>query len=66
MPVDTNSAIELLTIPEVAKYLKVSVSTVRRLQDRRQLPFIKVGGSVRFTKSDIVAYLETLRVESIG
>jgi excisionase family DNA binding protein len=59
-----NSTIELLTITEVAEVLKISATGVRRLQQARQLPFIKVGGSVRFFKRDIIVYLEKQRVES--
>jgi excisionase family DNA binding protein len=66
MPTDLNSLIELLTIAEVAEQLKISVSGVRRLQQARQLPFIKVGGSIRFFKSDIFAYLKKQRTGSIG
>ena len=55
----------LLTPGEVAKLLKVSLTSVRRLQQRRHIPFIKVGGSVRFTKRDLVAYLAKRRVETI-
>ena len=60
----SNSTIELLTIPEVAEVLKISATGVRRLQQARQFPFIKVGGSVRFFKRDIIVYLEKQRVES--
>jgi excisionase family DNA binding protein len=66
MSIDPNSNVELLTVAEVAEQLKISVSGVRRLQQTRQLPFIKVGGSVRFFKSDIFAYLKKQRVGSIG
>jgi excisionase family DNA binding protein len=62
---NSGPAIELLTIAEVAELLKVSVSSVRRLQQRRQIPFIKVGGSVRVTKSDLMSFLEKGRVEII-
>lgn len=50
--------IELLTIKEVADLLKISQMSVRRLQQGRHLSFIKVGGSVRFAKSDIIDYLK--------
>jgi excisionase family DNA binding protein len=66
MTTDTYSTIELLTIAQVADFLKLSVPSVRRLQQRRAIPFFKVGGSVRFAKKDIVAYLEKHRVTSIG
>jgi len=66
MSADSGPAIELLTVADVAELLAISVSGVRRLQQARQLPFVKVGGSVRFAKSDIVAYVRKRRVESIG
>jgi len=57
--------IELLTIKDVAKLLKVSEMSVRRLQQGRHLPFIKVGGSIRFSESDIVEYLKKQRIDAI-
>ena len=50
--------IELLTIKEVADFMKVSVPTVRRLQQGRHVPFIKVAGCVRFNKREIILYLK--------
>ena len=66
MPIDPTPPVELLTITEVARLLKISVSTVRRLQSARILPFVKVGGSVRFAKNDIESYLARSRVGRIG
>jgi excisionase family DNA binding protein len=66
MPIGSNSTIELLTLSEVAKILRVSPSGVRRLQRARQLPFIKIGGSLRFSKDDVGAFVQRQRVESIG
>ena len=66
MPVEISAALELLTIAEVAKLLKISVPSVRRLQQQRRIPFFKVGGRIRFERSDIVAYLQKRRVHSIG
>jgi len=63
--VSDTSPIELLTIMEVTELLKVSVSAVRRLQGARRIPFIKVGGSVRFLKSDILEYVRKNRIEAI-
>ena len=56
----------LLNTREVAALLKISVAGVRRLQQGRHIPFLKVGGSVRFAKEDILAYLARHRVEAIG
>ena len=55
----------LLTIGDVAKLLKVSPQTVRRLQSDRIIPFIKIRGSVRFAENDIVEYLKKARIEAI-
>lgn len=57
--------LELLTIADVAELLSISVPSVRRLQQRRSIPFIKIGGSVRFAKDDIKSYLQKRRVEAI-
>jgi excisionase family DNA binding protein len=57
--------IELLTIKEVAAMLKISVSLVRRLQQRRQIPFLKVGGSIRFHKQDILEYLRQRTIDTM-
>ena len=65
MSIESGTALELLTVPEVAKLLKISASGVRRLQQGRHIPFIKVGGSVRFSKRDIVSYLEVRRIGPI-
>jgi len=66
MSVDSNTTLEILTIADVAKLFKISVSGVRRLYQQRLIPFIKIGGSVRFDKSDLMSYLQRARVESIG
>lgn len=54
---------ELLTTPETAIFLRISISGVRRLQQARQLPFIKVGSGIRFARGDLIAYLAKRRVE---
>ena len=66
MPINPDAVIELFTVPEVADMLRVCDETVRRLQHGRRIPFHKVGGRVRFLKSDIVEYIDKQRVEKIG
>lgn len=55
----------LLTISEAAQMMRVSVSSVRRLQQGRHIPFVKVGGSLRFLKTDLIDYLANQRVAPI-
>ena len=66
MSVDSIPTPELLTIAEVAALFKISKPGVRRLQQQRRIPFVKIGGSVRFIKDDLVSYVKRERVESIG
>lgn len=47
----TRGVAEILTIRDVASYLKLPVSTVYRLAERRDLPGHKVGRQWRFHKS---------------
>lgn len=53
----------LLNNHEAAEALGVSVSTVIRLGDRGELPFIRVvaRGDRRYTVSDVAAYIERRR-----
>jgi excisionase family DNA binding protein len=66
MPIESNPAIDLFTIREAALLLKISVSGMRRLQRHRCIPFIKIGGSIRFARADLMSFVERSRVEAIG
>lgn len=66
MSIDADPIEGLLTIPDVAAILKISTATVRRLQQQRKLPFVKIGGSIRFERSDVTSYVATRRVRAIG
>jgi excisionase family DNA binding protein len=51
----------LLTTADAAEILGISVSGVRRLMGRGDLPAVKVGGSVRFRRVDLETFMETRR-----
>ena len=54
----------LLTVPEVAGFLRVPPSWVyerTRRRGRDRLPHVKVGKYLRFRLRDLETYLETLR-----
>lgn len=44
---------EILTLKEVAQYLKLAEKTAYRLAAEGRLPGFKVGGSWRFKREDI-------------
>jgi excisionase family DNA binding protein len=48
---------ELMTVKEVAKYLKLTDLTIRRKVKTGELPYIKMGRSIRFEKSEIDAWV---------
>jgi excisionase family DNA binding protein len=56
--------LQLFTVKELAAYLKVSTVTIYRLTESKKIGFRKVGGQLRFTKSDIAKYLG-IQVEEI-
>jgi excisionase family DNA binding protein len=65
MSIEPDTAPELLTVAEAAEILTISIPSVRHLQQQRRIPFYKVGGSLRFARSDILAYLHKRRIQPI-
>ncbi|NNG43527.1 helix-turn-helix domain-containing protein [Pseudoalteromonas sp. NEC-BIFX-2020_002] len=49
---------EILTIQDVAIYLKLNEKTAYRLVNEGKLPGFKVGGSWRFKESDLNTWIE--------
>lgn len=49
---------EILTLKELAEYLKLTEKTAYRLAAEGKLPGFKVGGSWRFKLADIEAWIE--------
>jgi excisionase family DNA binding protein len=54
---------EILTIRQVADYLKVTERTIYRLAGAKKIPAFKVGGTWRFSKVDIDAWI---KLQSMG
>ncbi len=49
---------EILTLQEVAKYLKVDKRTVYRMVKSKKVPAFRVGNQWRFLKTDILKWIE--------
>ena len=49
---------EILTLKEVAAYLKLAEKTAYKLAAEGKLPGFKVGGSWRFKREDIESWIE--------
>ncbi|EOK5764322.1 helix-turn-helix domain-containing protein [Vibrio vulnificus] len=49
---------QILTLKEVAAYLKLAEKTAYRLASEGKLPGFKVGGSWRFKREDLESWIE--------
>lgn len=49
---------EIMTVREVAKYLKIAEKTAYRFASEGKVPAFKVGNAWRFKKTEIEAWIE--------
>ena len=54
----------ILTVPEVAHYLKMSKSKIYYLVSRKKIPHLKVGRNVRIRVSDLQTWMN-LQIEKV-
>lgn len=52
----------MLNITEAAAYLSTSVRHMRSLIFEKKIPYVKIGGKIRFLRSDLDAYITANRV----
>lgn len=57
----SNAQETLWDVDDLARYLKLKSSTVYKKKCKEKLPFVKVGGALRFRKTEIDQYLEAQR-----
>ena len=56
----------ILTIKEVAGYLKVKERTIYRLSQAKKVPSFKVGGMWRYSQTDINNWIKRQTAETLG
>lgn len=49
---------EILTLKQVADYLKVTERTIYRLAAAKKIPAFKVGGTWRFSRADLDQWIQ--------
>lgn len=54
---------EILTIKQVAEYLQVTERTIYRLAAAKKIPAFKVGGTWRFSRSAIDAWIKQQTID---
>lgn len=52
----------VITAKELAEYLKLSEDHIRRLTSRSEIPYVKIGHSVRYRMSNIDRWLSSKMV----
>lgn len=57
---------EILTIHQVAEYLKVTERTIYRLAAAKKIPAFKVGGTWRFSLADIDSWIKQQSMHGLG
>ena len=57
--------VRLLNIKEAARFLGTTDKTLYTKIWRREIPFIKLGRSVRFDVGDLEALIERSRIEAV-
>ena len=50
---------EILTVPQVAKYLKIGRSKAYYMVSRKQLPYFRLGKNLRVRRKDLIAWIES-------
>jgi len=53
---------KLFAEKEAAKMLDMSLATIRRVRDSGKIAFRRLGGSIKYTKADLIEYLDNGRV----
>lgn len=56
---------EILTLDEVAAYLKAGKRTIYRLAAARKIPAFKVGGTWRFSRSEIDGWIRQQSIDVV-
>ena len=57
--------IQMLTEKEISELLRIPLQTLRNQRSTgRGLPYFKIGKSVRYSKVDVVEYLDERRIST--
>ncbi len=54
---------DIMSLPEVCEYLKLTKSTVYKLSQRGDLPSSRIGRQLRFRKSRVDSWLDSREIQ---
>ena len=56
---------KLLTVEEIVELFQTSTSTIYRWVHKREIPFVKLGGKLRFSPDTIQEYIKKNSVSNL-
>ena len=56
---------KLMTVWELAEYLKISPHTIYNMSYQGRIPYLKAGGALRFSKASIEQWLATTKSQTL-
>ena len=56
---------KLLTVEEIAELFQTSTSTIYRWVHKREIPFVKLGGKLRFSPNEIQEFIKKNSVSNL-
>jgi excisionase family DNA binding protein len=62
---DEQSSSEFLNVEETANFLSLRIQTIYKKVNKNEIPYIKQGKRLYFSKSDLIDWLQEGRVKSI-
>jgi excisionase family DNA binding protein len=63
MKMQLRSEVGLITVEDAAKFLAVSTSTLYGWVYQRRIPFVKVGGALRFELAELQKFIQANRFQ---
>ena len=54
---------DIMTVSEVAEYLRVNPQTIYRKAKAGELPVVRIGRAIRFRRSELEAWLKGAQLE---
>jgi excisionase family DNA binding protein len=55
--ISNNNCVDLIDVQEASIFLNMKKSRLRNLVFQKQIPFLKIGASVRFDKGELLRWL---------
>ena len=55
----TGDSLNLITVAEAARFLNLKISRIRNMVFLKEIPFLKLGASIRFDRVQLQSWIKT-------